>query len=268
MTTRPTLSRYQHRVMWLLSQGNTPTEVAQIIEADRQSVTSACVLVRAKLNARTNTQAVLLCYRLGLIGLYETCGTRSSYLRHMDRDEPACPACKHANNEWVMCGPKVDAQAADPEPLDEVHVRLLKALHCGRTKEEIMLSWGVGRSRLTRHITEMYRRLGVSHLPRDVRRDAAVKAGQKQGYLGQVAPKPPPLPPRSGSGRLTDLEVHTLAALRDCSLRQASVRLEIPRSAVSSRLHCIYVKLGVNHLPRDDKREAAIKAARNQGYAL
>ena len=268
MSKTVTLSRYQARVMWHLSQGNTPTEVAGIIGADRQSVTSAAVLVRAKLNARTNTQAVLLCYQLGLIGRYSWCGDRRGYLRHMETDDPACPACRRANLDWVLLGPRVDAEAAEPEPLDEVHVRLLKALHGGRTKDQIMQAWGVGRSRLTRTTTEMYRRLGVSHLPRDLRREAAFKAGQKQGYLGKVPPQLPPPPVGAGSGRLTDLEVYTLKSLEDRSLRQAAEYLGIERSSVSSRLHHIYVKLAVNHLPREDRRKAALKEARNQGYPI
>jgi DNA-binding NarL/FixJ family response regulator len=263
MTSAATLTGYQRRVLWLLSQGNNTTETAQIMGTDRNSVADSLAVARRRLGARSNTQAVVLAYRLGLVGVHERCGSRASYLRHIEADEDACPACKRANHEWVLRGGDLR-----PEPLDEAQVRLLKALHCGRTVRELALSWGLSKIKMERMISELYRRLDVTGVPRDVRREAAVRAGQERGYLAQVPPPVGPVAVRPGPDTLTPTEVLTLSVLRDRSLSQATEILGVNRSAVTTRLSNIYVKLGVSSVPWRERRGAALKEARNLGYSV
>jgi DNA-binding NarL/FixJ family response regulator len=264
----PTLSSYQRRVLWLLSQGNTVKEVAALLHTHPTSVTDSALSFRRKLHVRTNIQAVLRAYQLGLLGVREDCGTRASYLRHLNADEDACPACRTANVAWLFQQSQPAPVVREPQPLHPAQVKLIRALHGGRTHREIQFTWGVGRSRLHRTITDMYARLGVEHVPREQRREAALIAAREQGYIGAVAPVlPPPVIPALNRS-LTPLEQATLAAVNGRTLAEASEELGIPRSSVSSRLHAIYYKLGVSYLPRKDKRQAALEEARNRRYSV
>jgi hypothetical protein len=63
---------------------------------------------------------------------------------------------------------------------------------------------------------------------------------------------------------LTLLELKMLKAVDGQSLSEAGEELGYPRQQLGSRLARIYVKLGVDHLPRDQRRLAAIAKARPQ----
>jgi DNA-binding NarL/FixJ family response regulator len=230
------------------------------MEVCRASVTDSLTAIRRKLSARTNAQAALLGYLAGAIGLHEDCGTRTAYLRHGDADEDPCPACKAANFRWLK-------QQSEPrrevQPLTDVQVRILKAFHCGRSHRDLQSLWGVSRSTLHRQVADMYVRLCVDTEPREIRRERALQEAQRLGLLSLQTPprKPlPPLPPRPG--QLTELELKTLRAVDGWTLTEAAVRLGIPRTSVSSRLHNIYRKLGIMHLPRGEKRAAALAVVR------
>jgi DNA-binding NarL/FixJ family response regulator len=277
MVSPSTLSSYQRRVVWLISQGHTVTGAAGIIGTHVQSVKDSLRIARSKLSSRTNAEAVLKAYRLGIIGAWEICGSRTGYLHHMDLDEDACPACRRAHTEWMLKGRFLavpeDGSGEEPaervpQPLLPEQVRILKAFQCGRTHREIQAMWGCGRSRLHRLVTDMYVRLCVDDVYRDARREAAIRAGKEQGYLAQEAPVLPPVVLPPGQGVLTEIQVRTLKAVRDRTLQQAAEFLGIPRSSLSSRLNSVYFKLGVSGLPREDKREAALKEAVNLGYSV
>lgn len=259
------LTAYQRRVLWLLSQGNTVSEAAQVIGTARQSVTDAALYGRRKLNARTNEQAVLRAYLDGHIGPYADCGSREAYLRHRARDEDACPACKRANREWLE---GLDTRPREPVPLTEPQIRLIRAFHVGRTQQQIRILWSLSRGQMERLVTDMYRRLGVSGVPRELRRERALQAAMDRGYLSpDVVRLPCPELPEQGK-RLSPTEVKVLAAVDGRTLSKAAGILGMERTTVSSHLNRAYTKLGVGHLPRNDKRPVALRKARGLGYLV
>lgn len=260
-STPPHLSVRQRRVLWLLSQGHDAKGVADLLRTHKTSIRDSALSARRKLGCRTTVQGVLVAYQLGVIGDHEDCGSRLSYLRHLDKGEPACPACRRANAEWV------DHPAPVLVPLDEVHLRLIRAFHAGRTYEDLQSNWGISRGKLHRLVTETYTRLGVSGLHREERRAAALKTAQGLGLLrrGPVSQERPegavqPL------GLTEEMTLRSLAEGR--TLSEAAVALGVTRTVVSSRLHIIYRKLAVLDVPDRNRRRAAIKAARDQGYVL
>lgn len=261
--TSPVLTRYQRRALWLLSQGHTPSKAAVLLKVPRQSVTDSLFHARRKLGAQTNIQAVLAAYVQGVIGEREDCGSRDAYIRHQSRDEDACPACLRANREWIERPPPAACARA---PLTEPQVRLVRALHVGRTQRQIRMLWGLSRNQVERQITSLYTVLGVVGEPREVRRERALEEALRQGYLNPaVGRQPCPVLPPAAS-RLTPAELRVLSAVDGRTLTEAAALLGTQRTTISSHLNRAYTKLGVGHLPRNDKREAALKEARNQGY--
>ena len=261
----PVLTRYQRRALWLLSQGHTPSSAAALLAVPRQSVTDALYHARRKLGAKTNAQAVLVAYVRGVIGEHEDCGSRETYVRHRARDEDACPACLRANRAWIEQAPSA---APSRVQLTDPQVRLIRAFHVGRTQRQIRMLWGLSRSQVERQVTALYAALGVAGEPREVRRERALEVALRQGYLSPDAPRKPcpALPPVAS--RLTPTELKVLAAVDGRTLREAAALLGTERTTVSSHLNRAYTKLGVGHLPRREKREAALKAARDRGYSL
>lgn len=265
MPANQPLSTYQRRVLWHLSQGLTVSETARTIGTPRQSVTDSSALARRKLGASTNIQAVLLAYLAGEIGTHLDCGARRSYVRHLGRDEDPCPACKRANTAWIEAQSR---PVSPPEPLTEAEVRLLRALHVGRTHLQLQQLWGVSRSVLHRAISELYRKLRVDGEVREIRRERAIAAGLELGYLHRDVPPAAQVRLPPSARPLTEREQETLRAVNGRSLTEASAVLGIPSTSVSSRLHLIYTKIGVHHLPRRDKRATALDLARQQGYRV
>lgn len=257
------LTAYQRRVLWLLSQGHTVSEAAQVIGTARQSVTDAALYGRRKLNVRTNEQAVLRAYLDGHIGPYEDCGSRETYLRHQSLDEDACPACKRANREWLD---GLGTRPQEPVPLTDPQVRLIRALHVGRTQQQVRILWGLSRGQMERMVMDMYRRLGVSGMPRELRRERSLQAALDQGYLSPSAVRVPcPELPAQGR-RLSPTEAKVLAAVDGRTLSEAAEFLGTERTTVSSHLNRAYIKLGLGHLPRNGKRPVALRKARELGY--
>jgi DNA-binding NarL/FixJ family response regulator len=65
---------------------------------------------------------------------------------------------------------------------------------------------------------------------------------------------------------LTPVQKKVLAeAAKGGTLREIAARLGQPRTYISGRLSDAYKNLGVNDLPRNDKRGAAIAVAREHG---
>lgn len=264
-SARVALSRFQRRVLWHLSQGYTVKRTAEQLHTARTSVIDSLVAVRRKLGAATTAQAVLMAYVQGHIGPGENCGTRASYLRHMDSGEDACPACRVANARWLQ---QKSEPVPDTRPLKDVHVRIIRAYQCGRSQADLMQMWGVSRGQLHRAVTEMYARLGVGDAPREMRREAALEAAQEQGYLRADAPFPV-APVRGARSTLTAREKEILAAVDGgVPLSVAAPRLGLTAPSLSSRLTEVYRKLDVAHLPRKSKRTAALHEARRRGYPV
>lgn len=256
-------SRFQRRVLWHLTQGLTVKQTAEAMGVNRTSVIDSLLIIRRKADARTTTQAVLKAYLDGAVGPRADCGTRAAYVRHLDADEDACPACRRANLVWLKSHSE-DAPA--PRPLTSAQVRIIRAFHCGRSHADLQQQWGVSRGRLYRAVTDMYARLGVTEIPREERRERALEVAQEQGYL--TAEAPVRLPPVQGRPQaLTAREKETLAAVQGgVPLSRAAAVLGITAPSLASRLTEIYRKLGVSHLPRRSKRAAALRVAAHKGY--
>ncbi|MEU0001519.1 LuxR C-terminal-related transcriptional regulator [Streptomyces microflavus] len=72
----------------------------------------------------------------------------------------------------------------------------------------------------------------------------------------------------SGPARmpLTPRQAQVLIAAADgAPLSQVAARLGVQRETVAARLSDAYRRLDVAHLPRDEKRQAAVRAARRRG---
>jgi DNA-binding NarL/FixJ family response regulator len=263
--TPPAFTRFQRRVLWHLSQGYTVKGTAEQLTTVRQSVVDSLVIIRRKAGAATTTQAVLNAYLMGAYGPRENCGTRAAYLRHLEAEEDACPACRRANAYWLKC-------QADPPvevlPLTDAQLKIIRAFHIGRTHTDLIQVWRISRSRLHREIADMYRRLGVTEVSREERREAALQIAMERGLLRPGAPAAQS-PVRSARVHLTQREKDILRAVDGGrSLVQAASLLGMGVSSLSSRLTDIYRKLDVSYLPRKQKRAAALREARARGYAV
>lgn len=65
---------------------------------------------------------------------------------------------------------------------------------------------------------------------------------------------------------LTGRQAEALTHAADgSSLREVADRMDVTRERVSTLLSEAYKRLGVDHLPRDQKRPAAVRAARQRG---
>lgn len=264
-TAPPVFSRFQRRVLWHLSQGHTVKGTAVLLATSRTSVVDSLLAIRRKSGCATTTQAVLRAYVWGAIGPLENCGSRASYLRHLDAGEDACPACRAANARWLK---QQSEDRPTPQPLGEVHLRIIRSYHCGRSQADLMQMWGVTRSQLHRAVAELYRRLGVAEVPRELRREAALEAAQEQGYLRAEGPVPVAVA-RGARDTLSQREKEILAAVDGgVPLSVAAPRLGLTAPSLSSRLTEIYRKLDVAHLPRRTKRAAALREARRRGYPV
>lgn len=263
---RPLTTR-EHRYLWLISQGHTPRETFQLMGTG--SSPSLATRVKNKLQARTMEHAVFLAVSHDLIGPGMHCGTLDGYREHQSRgDREPCRACRRAFSEYAE---RQGTPVLQKVRLTEPELRLLQCFDAGRTFKQVLENWGCSRRTLDQVRLDLYRKLDVSHLPQQAKQCAALEAGRRLGYL--VCPVHPPLPGPVGPARrsvpLTELETRTLALLaQGCSLREAGQELGIAGSAVSARLARIYEKLDVLHHGHGERREAAVKQARAQGYAV
>ena len=262
------LSRREHEYLWLISQGHTFSQAFAIIGVSPQP--STVTRIKGKLGAHTMEHAVFLAVTLDLIGAQPRCGTLDGYRDHYGRlgDRDPCRACRRAFTEYAE---RQEAPVLKAVPLTEPELRMLRAFDSGRTFKQILANWGCSRRTLDDVRINLYRKLDVAHLPQQSKQTAALEAGRRLGYLRPAplpAPEliePVPVQPRP----LTELEVKTLAVLAGgASLREAGVELGIAGAAVSSKLARIYRKLGVLHHVHGERREAAVKEARNQGYPV
>lgn len=261
------LTAREHEYLWLISQGHTPKQ-AFVLMGCGQSPSTA-MRIKRKLGAHTMEHAVFLAVSRDLIGEHPRCGTLDGYREHYRRgDKDPCRACRRAFSEYAD---RQEAPVLKAVTLTEPELRMLKAFASGRTFKQILANWGCSRRTLDGVRMSLYRKLDVTHLPQQSKQSTAVDVGRRLGYLRPVRmPVPEPVLTLPGQTRpLTELEVKTLGVLAEgASLREAGAELGIPGSSVSSKLARIYSKLGVLHHPHGERREAAVKEARNQGYPV
>lgn len=261
----PALTRREHRFLWLVSQGYTPDQAGMLMGIS--GTASVGSRMRSKLNARTNAHAVAVAYQRDMLGPYEECGSERGYRAHGGRHEDCCRACRRAHAEYVERNQDMPAYQSRIA-LTEAEHRLLRAWDAGRSNVQVRQNWGVSVKTLEGLTTSVYRKLDVRHLPVQGRRYAALDEGRRRGLL-RPREQPVLVLKERKAPPLSDLELTTLAAVAGgATLAEAGLVLSIPRQQVSSRLARIYKKLDVVHLPSGDRREGAVKAARNAGYQL
>lgn len=260
------LSSRERKYLWFISQGYTPRQVWALLGSGPSP--SVATRVKEKLGARTMEHAVFLACDRAVLGPHLECGTLGGYIAHHShlRDDP-CRACRRAFADYAERNGSIVAKVLLTEP----ERRLLRALDSGRTFRDVVRTWGCHKRTLDGVRTSLYRKLDVAHLPQQSKLPAALETGRKLGYLRPVPVPGPDLVPVSDGGPppLTELETRTLALLADgTSLSEAGREFGIPGSSVSSRLMNIYKKLGVLDHAHGERRAAAVKEARRQGYAV
>lgn len=264
----PYLTPRERKYLWYIAQGLTPREAFPLMGC--KSSPSVNTRVCEKLGARRIEQAIFKACMIDLIGPHLDCGTAAGYKAHHGRHEDACRACRRWYIDFTERQGVVTA--VRPVPLTDDELRLLRSYDAGLTFVKTLQKWGCSRAKLTYVRTQLYKKLDVAHLPQGSKVQASLEAGRRLGYLRPgPAVKVDRKPRRWGTTDLTDLEFRTLKVLATgASLAQAGAQLGgIAGPAVSSRLAIIYRKLDVLHVPRGaERREAAVKEARNRGYEL
>ena len=254
------LTERQRRVLWLESMGYTRSGIAQETGWALSNVKDLCQRVHRNLGAVSAAQAVRIGLLDGHIGPWEDCGSRAAYRRHIKRDESTCPACKRGNKE------RVDAEAmlgSQPQ-LAEPHIRLLRAMHAGRSNLQIRHAWQIDERTLSRLIAATYALLGVSHLPPSVRREAALRAAEERGLFGTQPPTPPS--PGRAPVRLSETQVKIFVKLEaGASINEAARNLGMHPGTCSTRLSEAYRTLDVAWMDKDVRRGEAIRRARALG---
>lgn len=265
------LSPREHTFLWLIANGHTSAEAGQILKT--KAVYELSTRVRTKLSVRTLAHAAYRAGELDIIGPHEACGTMAGYRAHHGRhDDEPCRACRRVFAEYCERNATTTARPRRPE-LNEAELRLLRAFDSGRTFKQVCANWDLSPHYLARVRTSLYRKLDVAHLAQGARYQAALAEGRRYGLLHPKRTRPlvvktPRNPRRWGTTDLTPLQVKVLAATVNSSLTEAGRALGMPSPQVSSHLARIYRKLDVLHLPREQRRAAAVEAARNRGYGV
>ncbi len=266
----PHLSPREHTFLWLIAHGATASEAGEVLGT--KAITEISTRIRTKMDCRTLAHAAYTARDLEMIGPYESCGLMAGYRAHHGRHEDACPACRRA---FIAYSERQQTAALRARPvLTEPELRLLKAYDAGRTFKQICENWGLSASYLSRIRTSLYRKLDVSHLVPQARYRAALDEGRRQGFLRPLPRDrqriiPPGRNPRRwGTTDLTDLQVRVLGATVGRSLSEAGEVLGMPSPQVSSHLARIYRKLDVLQFAHGERRDRAIKVARERGYNL
>lgn len=264
--TAPHLTAREHRYLWLMANGFTPKQAQEILNT--VSTPALSTRIRRKIGARTMEQAVFLACQLDLLGPFEDCGTLKGYQGHVGRAEDPCRACRRKYSELTDRSGRAPLR---PDRLTLPELRLLRSYAAGRNFRRTVEQWECSPRVLDDVRSSLYRKLDVAHLPVQSRVTAALDEGRRRGYLPPLDILPSrPDARRWGTTALTALEVQTLTACGDSTpLSAAAELLGIPSTSVSSRLTRIYRKLGVyDSHPHGERREAALKEARNRGYAV
>lgn len=255
------LTERQRRVLWLMSTGLTRPAIAKEMGCQPSTVMSLCNRTLRKLDASNGMHAVRIGLLDGHIGPYDDCGSLAAYRRHIKNDENTCAACKRGNHERMETDALLRSQAGQ---LAEPHIRLLRAMHAGRTNLQIRQNWRIDERTLERLIASTYTLLGVAHLPTPVRRETALKKAAERGLLA-VGPAAPAEAGRPAV-RLSQTQIDIFLELETgASINQAAERLGIRPGTCSSRLSEAYQRLDVAWMDKDQRRPRAIRKARELG---
>lgn len=267
----PQLTPAQRRYLWLRATGSTDGEARQIMKTGPHAY-SIATHMKEHMGAKTIEHAVFLACQLDMIGEREECGTMPGIRRHQNAREDLCRACRRLNAEYAEAENK--GYYDRPPVLSAVERQLLDLLESNLTRIEINTKLNRTEYAMKAHRTSLYRKLGVNNGSHATRRVRAVHRAREFGLLAADCLPDIFLERRAEPVReipkLTDLEVRTLAVLADgTSLTKAAKILNLPAStSITGRLANIYRKLDVVHLPRTEKRAAAVAKARDLGYAV
>lgn len=264
------LSPREHTFLWLIANGHTSAEAGEILKT--RAVYEISTRLRTKLNVRTLAHAAYRAGELDIIGPHESCGTMAGYRAHQGRHDEPCRACCRVFAAYCERNATTTARPRRPD-LNAAELRLLRAFDSGRTFKQVCANWDLSPHYLARVRTSLYRKLDVAHLAQGARYQAALAEGRRYGLLHPRRVRPLVVkasrnPRRWGTTDLTPLQVKVLAATVNSSLTEAGRALGIPSPQVSSHLARIYRKLDVLHLPREQRRAAAIETARSRGYSV
>lgn len=181
-----TLRDVERDILWMASQGLPAREIARAHLMDEGSVKNLYWRVSRKLGTRNLTHSVALALTRGIIGPYRDCGSRRSYLRHLRRQESACVACRRANTACVT--QQRDTERPDTSPLlTPTQLLVVRTLEPGRTQAETAARLDMDPRRVASHMSQVYQRLGITHLYRYDRLPVALRMLRERGILGDQA---------------------------------------------------------------------------------
>lgn len=263
------LSPVQRRYLWLRAHGSSEAEAREVLGVyDTYKISAE---VRRKLGAPDLVNAVYTAMTEDMIGPREVCGTMAGIKRHQDGREDLCRACLKLNVRYADA--EQSGKYTRTPILTDREAEVVRLLPTDLTRTEIEAKLGRTRYAMNPIWTALYKKLGVTGYPHQVRRSAAVEAAIQYGFV--ESPDTPAviagrLEAETVVPKLTELEIRTLAVLADgTSLTRAAVILNVRASTnITGRLANIYRKLGVEHVDRPVKRAAAVEAARAQGYPV
>lgn len=190
------LTERQKTALWLRAQGLTATAIGGRLDPPCSMAGAQDLLHKGmqNLGAKDSTHAVFLALVTGIIGPYQDCGTRGSWLRHIRRQEQSCIACRKANTSYVRAQrdaaplPDPDAgrdrvrkQTLSPRQLDALQLIQDGAM----SGTEIGAKLGIGAPGARKLINGMMKKLGIDSITyaKLVSFPMAVRRGIELGYL-------------------------------------------------------------------------------------
>jgi DNA-binding CsgD family transcriptional regulator len=262
------LSHTEHRFLWRLAHGMTSQEAGADLQLPTwDSARNTAHRIRSRLDARTNAHAVYVAMSIPLLGPHEECGWLRGRRTHLKLQEEICRACRAEQARALQRSGRPAPAVLTLTPPERA---LVQQLAGDRPAMSVRTPHCRSQSELLRQLPALYLKFNVDHYPPTMRREALLEEVHLRGLF--TLNKPPayrPPGPRCPDGIvwLTPKERAALEAVADgSSLSVACVRLGLKRDALASKLSLIYNKMGLRSLPRDEKRAAALKAARDLGY--
>lgn len=190
------LTERQRTALWLRAQGLTATAIGNRLDppTTRDGAQSTLHEVMIKLDARDSTHAVFLALNTGVIGPYQDCGSRASWLRHIRRGEQSCIACRKANTAYVR-GQRDAVPFPDPDAgrtgsrerrLSHRQLEVLQLIQDGATSgTEIGAKLGISGPGARKLVNGMMKKFGIDSITyaKPVSYPMAVRRGIELGYL-------------------------------------------------------------------------------------
>lgn len=271
----PKLTIREHRAVWMLSQGHTHEEIAAVFHILPSSASEILVRAREKFGYASRYAFLAAMILQGHVGLWLDCGKAlAAYQRHIDKDEPVCPACRLFMQRRAT-PPAEDAPAPVEIQLRPREMEVLQAIASGAdSMQEIGQVIKLGRRSVASLLSGLYAKLNIPHRDNHERRRILLYVARQRGLM----PLPDGTYRKPGTAywvppqmRLSAKQITFLKACQDgASLTEVGARLGISREAASARLSEIYRRLGVpqnvrGNGARRDRRLLAYRRAEEFG---